>query len=159
VEKVYVEEVFDKFSEITVLVIGDAMVDNYLWGRVDRISPEAPVPIVTVTKQEDRLGGAANVSMNLQALGLPFVCIIIGNDGNWESFSENVRRKNGDEGIIIVQAETTMKNRMFCGHRNRDRQEDSDLILNQLKAGLGYLPAIIANRILILGFCDYDKVD
>ena len=55
-EKDSIEQVFGKFAELNVLVFGDAMVDSYLWGKVDRISPEAPVPIVTVTKQENRLG-------------------------------------------------------------------------------------------------------
>ncbi|NCB09045.1 MAG: D-glycero-beta-D-manno-heptose-7-phosphate kinase, partial [Bacteroidia bacterium] len=51
------------------LVIGDSMVDAYLWGKVERISPEAPVPVVSITKRENRLGGAANVALNLQSLG------------------------------------------------------------------------------------------
>ena len=63
------------------LVIGDVMVDAYLWGRVDRISPEAPVPVVQVTERSARLGGAANVALNLKALGAnPVVISVIGDD-------------------------------------------------------------------------------
>ena len=88
-EKDNIEQVFGKFAELNVLVLGDAMVDSYLWGKVDRISPEAPIPIVTVTKQENRLGGAGNVSLNIQALGAtPILVSIIGNDEKRRIFSE-----------------------------------------------------------------------
>jgi rfaE bifunctional protein kinase chain/domain len=164
VEKVYVEEVFDKFSEITVLVIGDAMVDNYLWGRVDRISPEAPVPIVTVTKQEDRLGGAANVSMNLQALGAtPILVSIIGNDEKGKVFLEKLQEKKlSDEGIIIDKGRmTTLKTRIFSGTQQISRidQEVSTLIDKPTeKQVLDTIQQIIANRkIDIIVFVDYDK--
>ena len=67
----------------TVLVVGDVMVDAYLWGRIDRISPEAPVPVVQVTERSARLGGAANVALNLKALGAtPIVVSVVGDDDN-----------------------------------------------------------------------------
>ena len=56
-----IHELFTAFSKLNVLIIGDVMIDAYLWGKVDRISPEAPVPIVSISKKENRLGGAANV--------------------------------------------------------------------------------------------------
>ncbi len=62
-------ELFEKFETIKVGVVGDVMLDTYWWGNVDRISPEAPVPVVAVTKRELRLGGAANVALNLKSLG------------------------------------------------------------------------------------------
>ena len=61
--------IFEKFNSLNVLIIGDVMIDSYIWGKVERISPEAPVPVVRVTKKENRLGGAANVALNIQALG------------------------------------------------------------------------------------------
>ena len=65
---------FKKFSSIKVGVIGDVMLDSYYWGKVERISPEAPVPVVTVSKKELRIGGAGNVALNLSSLGAqPFV--------------------------------------------------------------------------------------
>ena len=71
-----------------ILVIGDVMVDAYLWGRVERISPEAPVPIVTMQARENRLGGAANVALNVQALGATAIlCSVVGN-GNARVFYE-----------------------------------------------------------------------
>ena len=71
----------DKFSSLRVLVIGDLMVDAYTWGKVNRISPEAPVPVVNVSKRESRLGGAGNVALNIASLGATAViCSVIGLD-------------------------------------------------------------------------------
>ncbi|HEX8314773.1 MAG TPA: PfkB family carbohydrate kinase [Flavisolibacter sp.] len=64
-----VGQLFQDFNAIKVGVIGDVMLDTYLWGGVERISPEAPVPIVSVSKKEQRIGGAGNVALNLQSLG------------------------------------------------------------------------------------------
>lgn len=63
------EKLFEQFKQFRIGVVGDVMLDTYLWGSVERISPEAPVPIVTLSKKDYRLGGAANVSLNLKALG------------------------------------------------------------------------------------------
>ena len=69
---------FESFKNLKVLIIGDVMVDSYIYGSVDRISPEAPVPIMHVQKRESRLGGAANVALNIQSLGaVPILCSII----------------------------------------------------------------------------------
>lgn len=74
-------EAFQTFDQLKVAVIGDVMVDSYIWGKVSRISPEAPVPIINLAKREDRLGGAANVALNLVALGVQTEIIsIIGQD-------------------------------------------------------------------------------
>ena len=74
-------KLFDQFRNLRVMVIGDVMLDAYIFGRVDRISPEAPVPVVSVEKRISRLGGAANVALNLKALGAePVICSVIGED-------------------------------------------------------------------------------
>ena len=68
---------FKQIEHKNILVIGDVMIDAYLWGEVNRISPEAPVPIVSVSKRENRLGGAANVALNLKSLGAnPIICSV-----------------------------------------------------------------------------------
>ena len=78
-----ITEIFEAFNNLNVLIVGDVMIDAYLWGKVDRISPEAPVPIVAVNKRENRLGGAANVAINIHALGAkPLLCSVVGNDRN-----------------------------------------------------------------------------
>lgn len=72
----------DRFPNTRALVIGDIMMDEYIWGKVSRISPEAPVPIVEVRKATKMLGGAANVAVNMACLGAkPFLCGVIGRDG------------------------------------------------------------------------------
>ena len=63
------ETLFSRFSGIRIGVIGDVMLDTYWWGHVERISPEAPVPVVALDKKEDRIGGAGNVALNLASLG------------------------------------------------------------------------------------------
>ncbi|HKP32596.1 MAG TPA: PfkB family carbohydrate kinase [Chitinophagaceae bacterium] len=75
------EKLFKQFGEVKAGVIGDVMLDTYWWGSVDRISPEAPVPIVALKKKEHRLGGAANVALNVKSLGARVSMFsIIGND-------------------------------------------------------------------------------
>jgi rfaE bifunctional protein kinase chain/domain len=77
------EDLFARFRNIKVGIIGDVMLDTYMWGHVERISPEAPVPVVLLDKQELRLGGAANVALNIQSLGAPVhVVSVIGEDDN-----------------------------------------------------------------------------
>src|SRR6187401_298542 len=61
-------KLFRNFADVKVAVIGDVMLDTYWWGKVERISPEAPVPVVSLTKRDYRLGGAANVALNLKAM-------------------------------------------------------------------------------------------
>jgi rfaE bifunctional protein kinase chain/domain len=76
---------FQSFSKIKVAVIGDVMLDTYWWGNVERISPEAPVPVVAVTKREERIGGAGNVALNVKALGAQVhVISMTGNDAEAE---------------------------------------------------------------------------
>jgi rfaE bifunctional protein kinase chain/domain len=76
-----VVQLFKDFNSIKVGVIGDVMLDTYLWGGVERISPEAPVPIVSVIRKEQRIGGAGNVALNLQSLGATaFVVSVMGDD-------------------------------------------------------------------------------
>ena len=78
-----IDTFLDRVRTTRMLVVGDVMVDAYLWGRVDRISPEAPVPVVQVTERSARLGGAANVAINAHVLGArPVVVTVIGQDAN-----------------------------------------------------------------------------
>ena len=84
------------------MVIGDVMIDAYMWGKVNRISPEAPVPIVAVDRLENRLGGAANVSLNVQALGaIPLTYAVIGDDEKGNLLRQLFKDQSlSDEGII-----------------------------------------------------------
>lgn len=159
-----IEQVFSKFSELKVLVIGDAMVDSYLWGKVERISPEAPIPIVTVTKQENRLGGAGNVSLNIQALGAtPVLVSIIGDDEKGHSFKKLMNERNlSCKGIIVDPTRiTTVKTRIISGGQQISRvdQEISTLINPDLeKQVIDRINSIIENDLIrIIIFVDYDK--
>ncbi len=78
---IMLDKTFSSFAQMNILIVGDVMIDAYLWGKVDRISPEAPVPVVSCTRSENRLGGAANVALNIKALGANAVlCAVIGKD-------------------------------------------------------------------------------
>lgn len=111
-------EIFERFSSIKVLVVGDVMIDRYTYGEVNRISPEAPVPIVQWSGEEDRLGGAANVALNIRAMGATaFLCSVIGNDEDGNKFLD-LLPGNGlsDAGIVRSNFRpTTVKTRVMAG--------------------------------------------
>ena len=112
-----IESIFDHFTKKKVLIVGDVMVDAYLWGNVERISPESPVPIVEINETEERLGGAANVALNVKALDAePILCSIIGEDREGEIFQNLLSEKNlSEEGIIKTsERPTTVKSRILC---------------------------------------------
>ena len=86
------EQIFESFKSLNVLIVGDVMIDSYIWGIVNRISPEAPVPIVSVSKRENRLGGAANVAKNIKAMqATPFMCSVIGDDEKGDLFLSTMK--------------------------------------------------------------------
>ncbi|MDP3644024.1 MAG: bifunctional ADP-heptose synthase [Bacteroidota bacterium] len=159
-----IEQVFSKFSDLNVLIIGDAMIDTYLWGKVDRISPEAPIPIVTVNKQENRLGGAGNVSLNIQAFGAtPILVSIIGDDEKGKIFAKLMKEKNlTSEGLFIDKNRmTTVKTRIISGGQQISRvdQEISSLIDSEFERKVfEKIKTIIEEKhIHIAIFVDYDK--
>ena len=107
---------FKAFSEKKIIVIGDVMVDTYISGTVNRISPEAPVPVVKFKSREHRLGGAANVALNVQALGAePIICTVIGKDEEADLFNKLINEnKLTDKGIIPFDDRiTTVKTRVI----------------------------------------------
>ena len=94
------DKLFQQFSSIKTGVIGDVMLDTYWWGHVDRISPEAPVPIVALDKKEYRIGGAGNVALNLASLGARVTVLsTIGEDENGVTLKKNVRRAPDQHGF------------------------------------------------------------
>jgi rfaE bifunctional protein kinase chain/domain len=147
-----------------VLVIGDVMIDAYLFGKVDRISPEAPVPVVSVSKKENRLGGAANVALNIKALGAtPILCCIVGNDFNAQ-LVRNLLIENqlSDQGIVVdSDRPTTVKTRIIGTQQQMLRIDEettesaSEKITDQL---LTTIDSILNNeKIDVIIFEDYDK--
>jgi D-glycero-beta-D-manno-heptose-7-phosphate kinase len=89
------KKLFQDFSNIKVAVIGDVMLDTYWWGKVDRISPEAPVPVVAVTTKEQRIGGAGNVALNLMSLGAQVNLVtVVGKDDDGEQLISLLNNNN-----------------------------------------------------------------
>lgn len=110
------KNITNQFNGLKVLVVGDVMIDAYYFGKVERISPEAPVPVVAVDKKENRLGGAANVAMNLVALGAkPIVCSVVGNDKDGDDLIDLFHQYGvGTSGIIKSKDRvTTVKLRVI----------------------------------------------
>ena len=107
---------FDKFNGLRILVIGDVMLDAYVMGKVNRISPEAPVPIVSLENEDARIGGAGNVALNLLALGAkPIICGVIGEDTSGDKLL-NLFEKNGisTDGLVkSMVRKTTVKTRVI----------------------------------------------
>lgn len=92
----------EKIRQIRVLVVGDVMLDRYWFGEVERISPEAPVPVVRVAKREDRLGGGANVARNIVALGGGVTLLgIVGDDEAGEQIARLAREAGIDTQLLI----------------------------------------------------------
>lgn len=125
-----IKKLFESFNGKRILIIGDVMLDLYLNGKVDRISPEAPVPIVAVKERFARLGGAANVAQNIKALGAePVLCSVIGEDAKSKDFFSLLREHNmSDEGIISSGARrTTTKYRIIGNNAQMLRVDDEDI--------------------------------
>jgi D-glycero-beta-D-manno-heptose-7-phosphate kinase len=118
------------FNNINVLIVGDVMIDRYIRGSVTRISPEAPVPIVAHENTENRLGGAANVALNIQALGaLPFLLSVVGDDENAAIFTAILEKNNlSQKGIVpSIHRKTTVKTRVLAGNQQLLRIDSEDI--------------------------------
>jgi D-glycero-beta-D-manno-heptose-7-phosphate kinase len=156
--------IIDSFSQYRVLIIGDVMIDSYLWGKVDRISPEAPVPIIACTSQENRLGGAANVALNIQSMGaIPILCSVIGTDERSSVFY-NLLEQQGMTAKGIIEDSTrmtTMKTRIISNDQHLlrvDRENDRPLSPEVEKKFISHILDIITeNKIAAIIFEDYDK--
>jgi rfaE bifunctional protein kinase chain/domain len=122
-----VERLKYHFQSKTILVLGDVMVDAYRWGRVSRISPEAPVPVLDLEEKENRLGGAANVALNLKGLGAgTFVFSVIGKDEGSGIFMQLMEEADlSTEGIIeSPYRKTTVKTRLIANNNHLLRVDE-----------------------------------
>jgi D-glycero-beta-D-manno-heptose-7-phosphate kinase len=128
-------KIFEQFRQLRIMVVGDVMVDAYIFGKVERISPEAPVPVVTVEKRVNRLGGAANVALNLKSLGAePVLCSVTGDDPKGEEFRRLLDHENisGDAVLASSDRVTTTKFRVI-GNKSQMLRVDEEVThdLNQ----------------------------
>lgn len=157
-----IEDVFEAFKGKTVLVVGDVVVDNYIRGKASKISKEAPVPVLTLEKKETRLGGAANVAMNLRSLGAtPILCSVVGDDPDGEAFEQLLSYENmPNKGIIRSQNRvTTTKLRITSGLQHLIRIDNEDvhpLIDLDQKSLLHHIRNLLDECDLVI-FEDYDK--
>ncbi len=123
------KELFDSFNEKKIMIVGDVMLDIYMKGKVERISPEAPVPIVSVTETFSRLGGAANVAQNLKSLGTkPILCSVIGNDDKSNELLNLMSEQNMTTSGIVKSNEriTTRKVRIISNNAQMLRVDTED---------------------------------
>jgi rfaE bifunctional protein kinase chain/domain len=164
IKKDHIREIFRSFNNLNVLVIGDVMIDSYLWGKVNRISPEAPVPIVAVSKKERRLGGAANVALNIQALGAnPILCSVVGVDYEGLAFLDLLRaQKLSQKGILKLRDRiTTVKTRVIGNNAQLlrvDEEVEEDIDPSDVQQLLTLISYIINHdKIDVIIFEDYNK--
>ena len=164
IKKEHIREIFKSFNNLNVLISGDVMIDSYLWGKVNRISPEAPVPIVTVKNKERRLGGAANVALNIQALGAnPILCSVIGVDIEGQAFMELLKtQKLSQKGILKSRDRITTVKTRIIGNNSQllrvDEEEETDIIYTETQQLLTLISYIINHdKIDVIIFEDYNK--
>jgi len=158
------KKLFKDFNKLNILIIGDVMVDSYLWGKVERISPEAPIPIVALRKREHRMGGAANVAMNIRSMGAnPILCSVIGTDDKGDLFLELLKKEKIDDVGIVRSTRriTTTKFRIFGNAFQMlrvDEEMDNDLVNGDFLTLIRVIDQILT-KVKIDGiiFQDYDK--
>jgi rfaE bifunctional protein kinase chain/domain len=125
--KAELNTLFDKIKGLHVVVVGDVMLDNYWWGNVERISPEAPVPVVALSRRESRLGGAANVALNCKALGAKVtLASVVGNDMEGTTLIKLANEAGIDSSLVMQSAQrpTTTKVRVLSRNQQMMRLDD-----------------------------------
>lgn len=155
-------ELSEQWQGRHIAVIGDLMLDRYFWGAVQRVSPEAPVPVVDIEDESFHLGGASNVASNLKSLGTtPLMLGVIGDDNSGTQLLNLVRDSEMDTSGIVVDADrpTTVKTRIIGNNQHiarLDREEKHDISSESVAKLLG----VLEHYTEILGgiiFQDYNK--
>jgi D-glycero-beta-D-manno-heptose-7-phosphate kinase len=159
-----IADFLDRAAQSTVLVVGDVMVDAYLWGRVERISPEAPVPVVQVTQRSARLGGAANVALNAQALGARAIVLTVTGDDDAAHTLARLFAEHGLPGEGLLRSplrRTTVKTRVISGHQHIvrvDEEQEDELASADEERLLDHVRSTMAtDRPAVVVLEDYDK--
>lgn len=158
------KKLFSDISTLKVAVIGDIMLDTYWWGNVDRISPEGPVPVVAVTKKEQRIGGAGNVALNAAALGANAAMIsVIGKDDEGKQLLELLKNNAIDTSFILTSDKRITTNKIRIIGRNQqmmrlDAEHTNDLDSDEEEQFIKLVEEYIKKEkpdVIILE--DYDK--
>ena len=157
-----ISKIFDKVKGKKVIIVGDAMIDSYTLGRIERKSPEAPVPIINVEKEKIKLGGAANVALNIKSIGLePVLCTIIGKDSEGQDFIRLCKKNNLNTNGVITDSsrKTTNKNRVIVDDKHIVRIDNENTHNIDKKLRDKFLERINkeAKTSEIIIFQDYDK--
>ncbi len=155
-------EIIDGFSKSKVLVVGDIMVDQFIWGKVSRISPEAPVPVVRVTSENLLLGGCANVLNNIYSIGGQVaVAGIIGTDemGKWLS-GELAKLKIDRNGIVVEKKRPTSVKTRIIAHNQQvvrfDREDKGPIKPGSIRKIIDYIDSVKGDLGAIV-VSDYNK--
>ena len=157
-----ISKIFDKIKGKKVIIVGDAMIDSYTLGRIERKSPEAPVPIINVEKEKIKLGGAANVALNIKSIGLePVLCTVIGQDSEGQDFIRLCKKNNLNTNGVITDSsrKTTNKNRVIVDDKHivRIDNENTHNIDKKLRDEFLEIINKEAKTSEIIIFQDYDK--
>ncbi len=156
--------IIEKFKDSKVIVLGDVMLDKYLSGKIERISPEAPVPIVSLQEREARLGGAANVALSLEALEAdPILFSVVGDDENGGIIKDLLTDYNisADHLITSPHRKTTVKSRILASNQQilRVDEEDTHALHAEIEEKLlrTLMEFIMNNEVAVIIFQDYNK--
>ncbi len=157
------QKLFDSFSALKVGVIGDVMLDTYMWGKVERISPEAPVPVVSLQQKEFRIGGAGNVALNCRSLGaVVTVLSVTGKDTDGVLLEELLQKNDIHIGHLVKSDEriTTSKIRIISRNQQMmrlDAEITRELNPQEESALLENVQRYIASGPDVIIFEDYNK--
>ena len=131
------QQLFQDFTQIRVAVLGDVMLDTYWWGQVDRISPEAPVPVVALNKKEYRIGGAGNVALNTASLGAQTTMIsVIGDDADGAMLTNMLREAGIGVQTMLSTADRITTNKIRIIGRNQQMMRLDAEHTNDIDAAL-----------------------
>jgi rfaE bifunctional protein kinase chain/domain len=158
------EDLFGSFNHTKIGVVGDIMLDTYWWGSVDRISPEAPVPIVSLQRKETRVGGAANVALNLRALGAPTTLFaVIGKDAEGNALNALLKAEGIDTKYIYESETRVTTNKVRVMGRNQqmmrlDHEHTNDISEQETEKLLANFYAYVdAEKPSLIILEDYNK--
>ncbi len=159
-----IQDILDGFEQLHIVVVGDVMLDKYSWGEVERISPEAPVPVVSIRKSETRLGGAANVALNCKALGAK-VCMasVIGQDPDGQYLKYLLENQGIDTGLLLFSDDrvTTSKTRILARNQQMIRLDSEESTALNVRDEHGFIDATLRYLQIqkpdVVIFEDYNK--
>ena len=143
------DKLFHDFTQLKVAVIGDVMLDTYWWGHVDRISPEAPVPVVAVSKREHRIGGAGNVALNIASMGAGVSIIsVLGKDDDGEQFARLLQQNNINTQYLVYSEHRITTNKIRIISRNQHMMRlDAEMADDMIAADEDRLLQVFENYI------------